>query len=139
MVGKLVMVAAFGATFLRVCDEGERSSRQPSAPQASADAQERTTALAERMGQIGVADRGDCGKLATDLRKLADEQKPQLLETSPRAKLQDTDEDEPFLSARGLDGAHAARVQAARQQMQPSIDACKTDPDVADAMKRLTR
>jgi hypothetical protein len=116
----------------------ERKTASPP-PQLSTDAQERTAALAERMAQIGVADRGDCGKLAADLRKLGDEQKPPLLETSPTAKLQETEQDEAFLSTRGLDGAHAARVQAANRQMQPSLDACKADSDVAGAINRLTR
>jgi hypothetical protein len=40
---------------------------------------------------------------------------------------------------RGFDGAHAARVQAARQQMQPGLDSRRGNPDVRDAMKRLTR
>src|SRR5437660_1600061 len=97
MMDKLVVLAALAAGLIGDCDHGERGAPR-SSPAPTAEAQERTTTLAEGIAQITVSDRGDCQKLAGDLRKLADQQKPQLLETSPRATPSDNKDEESFPS-----------------------------------------
>src|SRR3954451_15021388 len=99
MTDKLVMLAVLAAGLIGDCDcdRGERGAPQ-SSPAPTAEAQERMAVLAERIAQVASSDRGDCQKLAGDLGKLADEQKPQLLETSPRAMPSDDKDDESLPS-----------------------------------------
>lgn len=107
----------------------------------SAQAQDLSVTLHEQMAAIAEHDRGDCPKLAVDLRATIDAVSPPVLGSDNLGGEIGSEDDElpdvaPEIHA--LDATHFARVDAARQRMRPILQSCARNAALRLALRQLS-
>jgi hypothetical protein len=109
----------------------------------SAEAQDRSVALHEKMAAVAEKDGSDCAKLAADLHATIVAAQVSVLGSANVVAEMGHDAGDPLPDIApelgSLDAAHAARVTAANEKMQPSLRACAQDPNLRVALMLLSQ
>ena len=138
---KSVLAAGLWCFALVACNRSESVKAPP--VKLSAEAQDRSVSLHEKMASVAEKDGTDCVKLANDLRATIMSEAPPVLGSSSLPGEMGHDAGDPLqevaAEVAALDPPHAARVLAAKDRMQPALRACAQDANLRDTLKLLSQ